>query len=519
VKRLVLVAAGAVVVLGGLITGRVLAQTQEQQRKMTALESLQLFEQVLRNVQMQYHRKAETEELIKAAIDGMLNALDPYSEFMEPEDASELRIRTTGQFGGIGIHIGNQEGRLTVMSTIEGTPAHRLGLMPGDIFAEIEGRSTQGMTIRDAVNVLRGTPGTRVSIAMERAGARDLMRYTVIREIIKIRAVPYAGLLEPGIGYVRLADFSANARQELEAALDSLVNRAGARKLVFDLRLNGGGLLQEGFEVSDLFLNRGSVIVTTGGQTPMSRRNFVDECDSPYADIPLVVLTDRGSASAAEIVAGALQDLERAVIVGETTFGKGTVQTPIPMPGAATLKLTTALWRTPSGRCVDIRTGRDTASGRQDSIFQTLGRNKRPIRGWTGIVPDVVVSYPRLNDAEMRVRNEHFFEFANRFAARHPETARDFAVTPEMRAEFLGLLREKKLELSPAQVDSALGHIDRGIMVNLSARLWGTAGEYQARLAGDTMVVRALELLGRARTEQDLFDALARSDGGRTKKN
>jgi carboxyl-terminal processing protease len=475
---------------------------------MNALQSMELFQQVLVNVQMQYHRKVETQELIKDAIEGMLSTLDPYSEYMEPDEANELKIRTQGEFGGIGIHIGMQEGHLTVMSTIEGTPAYRLGIMAGDRFMKIDGKSAQGMTIQDAIDLLRGTPGTVVNVSMAREGIKDEIEFTITREVIKIKAVPYAGMVGKDVGFLRLADFQQSAREELSAALDSLFNKCHARKLIFDLRSNGGGLLQEGHEVSELFLPRGDTIVTTAGQSPMSRRAFVSNNPNALTDPPLVLLVDRGTASASEISAGALQDWERAVIVGETTFGKGTVQTPMPLPNSATLKLTTALWRTPVGRCVDVRTGRDTANKQQDSIFYTKGRNHRLVKGWIGIVPDLVVPYERLNDFEAKIKTEWYFDFAIKYTRRHPGLQRGFEVSSEMLTEFKSLLKEKNFEFTDAQIDSARAFIDKALKINIASKLWGTYGEYEARLPLDTQVRKALELLSDARIQQDVFDAL-----------
>jgi carboxyl-terminal processing protease len=507
-KKFLWIGISAALLIGVALTGVVHAQSE--QKKMTSMESLDLFNQVLIDLQQQYHRKVETSELVKAAIDGMLSSLDPYSEYMEPEDANELKIRTTGEFGGIGIHIGSQEGHLTVISTIEGTPAYREGIMAGDQFMEIEGKSTQGMTIKDAVGILRGTPGTKVAIAMQREGVKDLLRYSITREVIKIKAVPFAGKLDGDVGYVRLADFSQSARTELEAAVDSLFNKVHVKKLIFDLRLNGGGLLQEGLEVGGLFLPTGTTVVTTGGQTPQSNRVMKNGNPRPYEGFPMILLVDRGSASAAEIVAGALQDWERVIVVGETTFGKGTVQTPIPMPSSATLKLTTALWRTPCGRCVDVRTGRDTAAHQQDSIFYTLGKNHRLVKGWSGIDPDVYVPYQKLNEFESKLKGEWFFDFAVKFTTRHPELKPDFTVTPEILNEFKTLLKEKKFEFTDAGFDSVRDYVARTIKIQIASKLWGTQGEYEARLPVDPQVNRAVELLNKAKTQQELFDGLAK---------
>jgi carboxyl-terminal processing protease len=498
-----------IVALGPISAGRVWGQSQPAgANKMTSVEAIQLFNQVLDDVEDSYHRKVETPDLIKAAINGMLGSLDPYSEYMEADEASELKIMTQGAFGGIGIHIGSQEGKLTVIDAIEGTPASRAGIMAGDRFMEIEGKSTQGMTIQDAVDILRGAPGTPVKITMQRDGVKDLMNYTLAREVIKIHAVPFAGKLDDDVGYVRLADFSQTARQELESAVDSLVNKVKVKKLIFDLRLNGGGLLQEGFEVGNLFLPKGSIVVTTTGRTQDANRVFPTDNPNPYDQIPMVVLVDRGTASAAEIAAGAMQDYERAIIVGETTFGKGTVQTPIPMPNNATLKLTTALWHTPSGRCVDVRTGRDTSGGKQDSIFYTLGKNHRLVRGWSGIVPDVYVPYPRMTDFEMKLKPDWMFEYSVTFTRANKNLARNFSVTPQMLDDFKKLLKSKNFTFTDSEFDSANDYITRSIRSDIANNLWGTYGEYETRLPSDEQVMKAVELLSKANTEQDLFDAL-----------
>jgi carboxyl-terminal processing protease len=499
-----------VFVLAGIVACMVFAGSiwAQDAKKMNALQSMELFQQILVTVQTQYQRKVETQELIKDAIQGMLNSLDPYSEYMEPDEANELKIRTQGEFGGIGIHIGETEGRLTVMSTIEGTPAYRIGILAGDRFMKIEGKSTQGMTIQDAIDLLRGTPGTHVKVSMAREGVKDEIEFGITRDTIRIKAVPYAGMLNSDVGYLRLADFQASARYELDAALDSLTRKCHATKLVFDLRSNGGGLLQEGHEVSELFLRPGDTTVATAGQTPGSHHVFIAANPKAYVSQPLIVLVDRGTASASEIASGALQDYERAVIVGETTFGKGTVQTPMMLPNQATLKLTTALWRTPTGRCVDVRTGRDTANRQQDSIFYTKGRNHRLVRGWSGIVPDQYVPYERLNDFEAKIKSEWYFAFAVKYAKKHAELKPGFEVTPQMITDFKALLKEKQFVFTDAQIDSARSFIAKALKINIASNLWGTYGEYEARLPLDTQVNKALALLANARTEQDLFEAL-----------
>jgi carboxyl-terminal processing protease len=395
---------------------------------------------------------------------------------------------------------------LTIISPIEGTPAYRAGLKPGDRIVKIEDRSTEGITLDEAVSKLRGRPGTKVEITIQRPGLEELKEYAITREIIKIRAVPYAGLVAPDVGYVRLAGFSKTARDELAAAIDSLFN-LGAKKIVLDLRGNSGGLLKEGIEVSDHFLEPGQVVVKTRGRLREANKDFQGIRELLHGDYPLVILTDAWSASASEIVAGAIQDWERGLILGDTTYGKGSVQTLYPIETGGGLKLTTAYWYTPSGRCIDRAIKEDTLARAQfirEERYFSLGKRHREVYGEGGIVPDLVVEMPELPKFVEKLDRDYFFEFSARYAKLGLKP--DFVVTPEMFEEFKELLKKKEIELTDAQFDSSLQFIEQRIKQEIAGRLWGDRGRYEVGLFPyDPQLAQTLEILAQVDSTPDLF--------------
>jgi carboxyl-terminal processing protease len=460
-----------------------------------------------------YVEKIDPDKMIQSGIRGMLSSLDPHTEFLDERDFKELKVRTEGQFGGIGIHIGIMDEQLTVISPIEGTPAERAGIRGGDRIAKIEGKSTEAFTTDDAIKVLRGEPGSKVKLDVARPGVKDLIPFELTREVISIKAVPYAALLDDGIGYVRLADFSKTATKELSRAIDSLFD-AGATKLVFDMRSNGGGLLGEGRDVTDLFLPPGEVIVRTNGRIPDSQREYVAETPDAHGEFPLVVLVDRGSASAAEIVAGALQDWERGLIVGDTTYGKGSVQTIHPLGPEIAVKVTTAFWYTPSGRCINRPYDKESAviqdtTQKTAKVYHTLGKLHRTVYGGGGIVPDVYVAYAKLSPLAARTTRDAFFDFAVDYTNSHAGLTADFQADKVVLEQFRDYLKTtKKLEFTPTEFDSAEGIFVREIEREVVAKLLGMRGDYQARMRRDEHVLKAIELLKPVRSTAELLKGL-----------
>ncbi len=317
-------------------------------------EGLKIFSDVLALVQRDYTEEKETKELIYNAIKGMLSRLDPHSSFMNPEEYKEMKIDTRGVFGGVGIQIGIKNKVLTVIAPIEDTPAWKAGIKANDKIVKIEKTSTRDMSLDDAVRLMRGPKGEEVTIYIMREGFDKPKAFTIKRDIIKVKSVKYKKK-EDNIGYIRIAQFQKNTSSDLRKALAKLKPKKGElRGLILDLRNNPGGLLQEAVGVSNFFLKSG-LIVYTKGRGGEQNMVFKAEAKGTQPDYPIIILVNGGSASASEIVAGALQDHKRAVILGESTFGKGSVQTIVPLADGSALRLTTAKYYTPSGRSIQAK--------------------------------------------------------------------------------------------------------------------------------------------------------------------
>jgi carboxyl-terminal processing protease len=313
-------------------------------------EQLRLFTEVMSIVQNQYVDEVPPKELIYSAIRGTLRGLDAHSSFLDPDSYKEMQVETTGSFGGLGIEITLRDDILTVVSPIEGTPAFRAGIHPGDRIVKIDGIVTKDMQLTDAVKRMRGRPGTKVIISIVREGWTEPQDFTIVREQIRVQSVR-AQELEPGIEYIKVRQFQEQTPTDLEAALER-ASKNGMKALVLDLRNNPGGLLTAAVEVSEKFIEDGKLVVYTEGRMRNQNMRFSAHAKRPYTEVSMVVLVNQGSASASEIVAGALQDWGRAIVIGTQTFGKGSVQTIIPLSDGSGLRLTTAKYFTPKGRTI-----------------------------------------------------------------------------------------------------------------------------------------------------------------------
>jgi carboxyl-terminal processing protease len=334
-------------------------------------ESLEAFTNILSIVKKNYVEDVDTKNLVNGAINGMLSSLDPHSAYLTPELYKELQMDTQGRFGGLGIEITVKGGILTVVSPIEDTPAAKAGVKPGDQIFKIEDEFTKVMTLVDAVKNMRGPKGSMITISVKREGVPELINFTLMRDTIRVQSVRSRNL-EEGYGYIRLAQFQERSDRDLQKALEKMAaEKAGLKGLVLDLRNNPGGLLTQAVRIADLFLDSG-MIVDTEGRIESQKQKYFAQKDGSWMDFPIVVLVNGGSASASEIVAGALQDHKRAVVLGTKTFGKGSVQTILPLDDNSALRLTTARYFTPKGRSIQAM----------------------------GIVPDIVVESAPPQDAK-----------------------------------------------------------------------------------------------------------------------
>ena len=328
---------------------------QENDVEPLPLEDLQMFSEVFGKIKSEYVDQVDDATLLRNAIRGMLSGLDPHSAFLEPEDFEEIKISTDGKFGGLGIEVTSEDGLIKVVTPIDGTPAWHAGVKAGDLILKLDDEAVRGMSLKEAVDRMRGDPGSEIILTIAREGEAGPIEIKVVRAIIRVTSVK-GDLLEPGFGYIRLSSFQSSTAQSLRNQVKFLIEENGKplEGLVLDLRNNPGGVLSGAVEVSDMFLSEGD-IVSTRGRTSSSEQSFTAKPDDITDDAPMVVLVNGGSASASEIVAGALQDHHRAIIMGTKTFGKGSVQTVIPMNNGGALKLTTARYYTPSDRSIQAR--------------------------------------------------------------------------------------------------------------------------------------------------------------------
>jgi len=478
-----------------------------------------LFDEVMTHIERYYVDSVSTSDLYGKAIDGMLEELhDPHSVFLRADRLARLNESTTGNYGGVGIQIDVRDGWVIVVGPLPGSPAERAGIETGDRIVEVGGKSAKGWTIDETRVALRGPPGTSVSFVTERAGARRPV--TLVRQEIHRSAVARSVLLPDGVGYVDLDVFSDSTEKELSRSIDSL-SRAGMRSLILDLRANPGGLLTQGVGVSDLFLDRGQEIVTMRGRVREATRKFVDSADQRWPGLPIVVIVDDYSASASEIVAGALQDHDRAVIIGHTSYGKGSAQTLYPITGGSALKLTTAKWFTPSGRSIskpapsdadedsDVKPAAPPASRER---FKT--DSGRTVYGGGGITPDVVAGDTAALPADVALLTalgkkrpqfqDAITDYAMSLKGTGTVTSPDFQVTDAMRNEVWQRMRQRGIDVDRALYDAA-PFVSRLIAYDIERYVFGRAAEQRRIVQDSEEVQKAMELLRGVKTQKDLL--------------
>jgi carboxyl-terminal processing protease len=519
---------GAAVGLVAMVTGGWFIQ-QSASSEGSIYQQARLFDEVLAHVSDYYVDSISEKQLYQMAIDGLLDQLkDPYSVFLKPDDFRVLSEQTTGNYTGLGIQIDVRDGWITVIAPLADTPAERAGVLTGDRIVALDGRSTEGWKQEEAVKQLRGPAGTAAALTVRRVGIEQPMQFKLTRATIHIRSVPFSLMLDGNIGYVPLSPVNESSARELREAVDSL-RKQGMRALILDLRANPGGLLDQGVGVADLFLNPGQEIVATRGRAPQSTRTFRDTRPQAWSDLPVVVLVNGGTASAAEIVAGALQDHDRALVVGAPTFGKGLVQSLWRFGPDQGLKLTTARWYTPSGRtiqrlsrseeeqeqAVQAAQQSDTAGRDSSLVFKTDAG--RVVYGGGGIRPDVFVradtfttaerNFVRALGAKAPLYRDVLVSYALEQKASGKTLSPNFTVTDAMVDEILRRLRAKDVVLDAPIVAGGRSLITQDVGYELARYGFDDRRrtEFRRRLSDDKQIQSALSLLRRARTPQDLL--------------
>ena len=515
----------AAVLSSALVSGGWLIQREAAAHTpLDATAGARLFDQVMAHVRRDYVDTIPDSLLYRKAVTGVLGELhDPHTVFLDPRRLSRLDESTRGHYAGVGIQMDVRDSGITVVATLRNTPAEQAGMSSGDRIVEIDGKTARGLTSEEALKTLRGPAGTSVRVVVERPGVTAPLTFTLTRRDIQVHPVQHALLLQDGVGYADLTMFSTEAATELSRTIDSL-RAAGARSLVLDLRRNPGGLLDQGINVADLFLDPGQAIVSTRGRTADENRAFADRAPQRWRDMPIVVLTDSNSASASEIVAGALQDHDRALVVGTATYGKGSAQRVFRIRDGA-VKLTTALWYTPNGRSINRPRSTDSPIPGVDDDEPAVPDSTKPrpkfktdagrtVLGGGGIVPDVVVPNRDLTKHDKALQEalgaktpkfrETVVDYAIALKASRGVTSQDFTVTPAMRDELYRRLQGRGIALDRAVYDSAQTLVNRALGGQITRFVFGTQAEFARSLREDADLAKARELLRGVSTPADL---------------
>ena len=447
-----------IIISGVLLLAFGMLGLKEDNKRFQISKGLDIFATLFRDVNLFYVDDVQPEKMVKDGIDAMLKKLDPYTEFYPESRIDEFKMMTTGEYAGIGSIIGIKGDYVVIREPYRNSPSHKAGLLPGDLILSIDGENMKGKTVEYVSSRLKGQPGKEVVLKVQRVGEDKPMEKRVLREIVQMPSVPYYGMLNDQTGYIYFTSFTDKAADDVRKAIMELKNK-GAQSLVLDLRGNGGGLLDQAVEIANFFLPRGSLIVSTKGKMKQWDKEYTTSKNPLLPDMKLAVLIDRASASAAEILSGSLQDYDRAVVLGERSFGKGLVQTTRDLVYNTKLKVTTAKYYIPSGRCIQAvdyahRNPDGSVGVIPDSLIKPFKTKAgRTVYDGGGITPDIKIEpekYARVS--QELVMQDMVFDFVNEYAAKHPTlpAPSEFELTDELFNEFKEYLKTKKFEYETA---------------------------------------------------------------------
>ena len=479
-----------------------------------SIEQIKRFMYIFNTVHSNYVEEVDRSILINGAIQGMLEKLDPHSIYIEPEKMKEVAEQFQGSYEGIGIEFIIQNKILTVVSAIAGSPSEALGLKPGDQIIKIENKSAYGITEQEVQKRLKGPKGTKVTVTIRRPMIEEPFEITITRDRIPIYSVMATFMITDRIGYIYVGRFAQTTTREFEKALRELESQ-GMEGLLLDLRGNTGGYLDQAFKMADKFIEGNKVIVYTKGRIPEANDEFRSTKFATHRKYPLVILINKGSASASEIVAGAIQDWDRGLIVGETSFGKGLVQTQLNLEDGSALRITTARYYTPSGRLIqrsyDDGLYEYYTSGYEDAISDKKDDSKekpiffteagRKVYGGGGITPDIKIPSKRISKLTSELNFKRlFFEFGSQYSAKHPELKKsiydfknNFEVNENIISEFRQFVISKDIMIKEKEFEEDLDYIKLLIKSEIAQFLWDREHYYQVRILGDEQVQEALK--------------------------
>jgi carboxyl-terminal processing protease len=509
----------AAVIVGGRFYQRGLVTSSVHSSALSEAQGARLLDAVMQRVSDSWVDSTSEENLYERATAGLVEELhDPNTTFLSPDRLKRLREVVSGSYHGVGMSVDRRDGWIVVLAPRPGSPAERAGLRAGDRMLQIDGQPTKSWTVEEARNALRGPLGSTVKVIVDRGGAK--IPFTLERSDIHVRSVQRIAMLNGHVGYFAIGSFTDSTSLEVASSVDSLVH-AGATSLTIDLRNNPGGLLAQGVAVAELFLDRGQRVVSTKGRVAAANAAYAATSAQRWPSLPIVVLVNGGTASAAEIVAGALQDHDRAVVVGRRSYGKGSAQAVVGLPNGAALKFTDALWYTPAGRSIDrAHPNRTPGSSPADTAHPRYKTDKgRTVMGGGGIVPDLVFGDSAVPPAErawvaaVGARVQLFRDALSTYAAQVVRSGvvkdPDFKVTPEMRDAFWREMRARKLNVPRDIFDDARDAIDRVVGTEIAQQAFGVVGAQRRAVHLDPVVLDAVSLLQGVGSTTALFERVA----------